>query len=853
MIPVIVIILITICISLFPRHSKAKTTKPTWKKQPSSLEIGKTYPYRIKHCSKKASIRFSSNHSSLASINRKTGQLRAKKPGKVVITAKIKQAKKKTIKLKTHIRIIKKKTAFVGKNNSSSLSTNVNKNKQKTDQSSILKHVNFSVAESINPWNHSIMLYSSRILLPSEVQDTNLQLTPPTIKSNPKTNPSLTAQFSSLSADGKTITYQLNKESRKTLCPGNGTSDGKYEITGNFFTNPLHTEYHERIHKNSLCGFVLNTNQTSLANVSVNLYISSQNTPIASTNTNSNGYYEFQNITEKNITLKAALENYDTYILTSLNPTETNLCQNIIMHPTSSKNLAVSCQILNKQNQAVKNTAVILTTKDADFISNSDTNTSSSNLPSKDKSKEFCLQGLVDANGFISFANQEIIDSKEYTQINCYSDQSSPKYLHAKMPVSESIIHDSFHRMTRNQDYVLYVFPSTDGSTIPKDYQMQTFSFSFDPLLSDSLFLQIHLQELPLLSAEKVSIHSDTLTNSVSGFHYILYDKKGNELFQSTLSPLTKDSENDYSRQLTTALQFDKIRLTDGDYYAAVTAFSSSSSAKSGLSDKEESVISGTTILSVQIQNNIISPVSFTLSPCQAFHALTFIDNCDENLENLSFKLYQKKDTLWFPIGTYTTDSFASLHSGQRAYLNLSVSSGTDYMLIPSSTKYQISSGNYFTAPEVQKKMISPSTADQENIVSSSTADQENIISSSIEDQENIISSQTPEHQILLNIVSDHEVVIKDTPDLSALLDYVNLCVSQANFDDSYFSNSATYPNTVYAYYQADGTFTNLLLATPSLSSVENISSAFIYDRLQNGRVILTSQATYSTTEFFVT
>lgn len=832
----IVVIMITFCIGLFPLNSKAKTANPKWKKQPSSLEIGKTYHYRIKHCSKKATIRFSSNHSSLASINRKTGLLRAKKAGNVVITAKIKQAQKKTKKLKTHIKIIKKKTktSSTDKNKSSSLSTDTTKKEEISNQSSILKHVNFSVAESINPWNHSIMLYSSRILLQSEVQDTNLTLTPTMMKTNSKMDLSLTAHFSFLSEDGKTITYQLNADSRKKLCPGNGTLDGDFEITSTFFPNSLRTQYHERIHKNSICGFVLDTNQTALPNASIKLYINSQNTPIASATTDSNGYYEFQNITDKNITLKAELENYDSYCLSSLNPAGENICQNIIMHPASAKKLAVSCQILNKQNQAVKNTAVILTTKDSDFAANTSSTTPSSSNNTHlfdENSESLFLQGMVDKNGMISFANQETIDSDEYTQINYYSDQSLPEYFHAKMPVSDSIIHDSLHAMTRNQDYILYVFPATDGTTIPKNYQMESFSFSFDPLLSDSLFLQIHLQDLPLLSTDKVSIYSDTLSDSISGYHYCLYDKKGNELFQTTFSPLSKDSQNDYSKQLTTALQYDKIRLADGNYYAAVTAFNHISTTKSNSSDTGESIISGTTILPIQIQNNTIAPVSFTLSPCQTFHTLTFMDNYDGYLENLSFVLYQKKDKIWFPIGTYTTNSFVPIHSGQRAYLDLPVSSDTSYYLISSSTQYQISSGNYFTVSKEQKNTSTINTLELENS----------------------ISVNTPDHQILLSLVPDDEKNKTADPKISGLLDYVNLCTNNACFHEDYFSNSTTYPNTVYVYYQADGSFTNLHLATPSFSSSENISSTFIYDRLQNGTAIRTSQSSYSTTEFFVT
>lgn len=830
-IPLILVVMITLCIGLFPFNSKAKSTKPKWKKQPASLEIGKTYRYRIKHCPKKSTILFSSNHSSLARINRKSGLLHAKKTGSVVITAKIKQAHKETKKLKTHIRIIKKKSTSTSKNKSLHSSINGTEKKQIPNSSSILKHVDFSVAESINPWNHSIMLYSSRILLQSEVQDTKIILTPPITKSNSKINLSLTADFSSLSPDGKTITYQLSTDSAKSLCPGNGTLDGEYEITGNFFANPLRTQYHERIHKNSICGYVLNTNQKSLPNVSIKLYTDSQSPPIASTTTDSKGYYEFLNITDKNITLKAEIRNYDTYTLSTLNPAGQNICQNIIMHPDSTKNLAVSCQILNKQNQVVKNTAVILTTKDTDFTADTSSDTSSScDFPSGHKSNNFYLQGVVDSEGFISFANQENINSNEYTRINHYSDHSLPEYLHAKMPVSNSIIHDPLQKMTRNQDYVLYVFPTTNGSSMPKDYQMESFSFSFDPLLSDSLFLQIHLQDLPFLSTESVSIYSNTLANTVSSYHYSLYDKKGNELFQTTLSPLSKDVHNDYSGQLTTALQHKKIRLPDGDYYTAITAFSHDITKKTDSPYVEESINSGTTILPIQIQNNTLAPVSFTISPCQTFHVLTYINSYDKNLKNISFILYQKKDTSWFPIGTYTTDSFAPIHSGQKAYLNFPVSFNASYYLIPSSSQYQISSGSYFTISK----------------------EQNNISTTIASELENSINTNTPEHQILLNLVPDNETIKNENVELSKLLDYVNLCTNRTSLHENYFSSSTTYPNTVYAYNQVDGTFTNLLLATPSLSSSENISSPFICDRLQNGTTIHTTQQSYSTTPFFV-
>ncbi|MDE6851424.1 MAG: carboxypeptidase-like regulatory domain-containing protein [Lachnospiraceae bacterium] len=806
------------CMMIFPLHGSAKTAKPKWKKEISSLEIGKIYRYRIKHCPKNTKVQFTSNHASRASINRKTGLLLAKKKGSVNITAIIRQPHKKAKRLKTKLQITKKKATETSQK-PAGLSANTAKNNP-----SILSHVRFSVAKSINPWNHSIMLYSSRILLLSEIQNTELTLSPLATKSNANADPTLTAQFSSLSADGKTITYQLSGDSAKRLCPGNGTFDGEYHITSTFFPDTLQTQYQERIQLNCISGFVLDTNQLSLSQVSVRLYADSQNVPLAVTTTDKNGYYQFKNITEKNIRIEATLENYETYSQPSLHPVGQNICQNIILHPSSTNNLAVSCQILDEQNRPIKNTTVILTTK---------TTNSSAALTNQenDPSDHFFLQGMADNNGMISFANQKSISSNGYTQIAYYANQSTPRFISAGMPTSDSVICNSLQPFTRNQEYTLYVFPATDGTTIPMDYQMESFSFSFTHLLSDQLFLQIQLQKLPLLSAEKVSISTDTIKNSNSSYHYRLYDRTGKELFQTIFSPLPENSENDYSKQLTMALQCQNVRLPDGDYYAAVTAYDNISSSGQASSNMEhpytdqicpniKNFSSGTTILPVQICNNVITSTHFTLSPCQTFRSLVYTDCENENLEMISFILYQKTDTIHIPIGTYTTDHFSPIHTGQKAYLNLPVLTDSSYVLVPTNTRYKITAGASFQVSAEENKRI---------------------------------SSDTPEHQILFDKIPDNEYTIESELDLSHLLDYTDYCTNKNFFSSDYFFHSATYPNTVYAYYQTNGTFTNLFFATPAFSSLENPSPNLICNQLQNGMMIHTSQESYSTTPFFVT
>lgn len=804
---VIFILTIVFTISAVPCVCQAKKQKATWKKEITSLRVGKTFRYHIKGCSKKANVRYSSNHISWASINRKTGLLRARRKGVVIITAKIKEPHKKIKKLKTKVRI----TAKGNTRSSSAASASAKKdlshtysdnstNQANAHSSTLLDHVQFTASETINPWNHSLLLYSNRILLQSEVRQSTLTLSriQEDTVNNSATNGNnnttkLTAHFCSLSDDGKTILYRLSNLSAQEICPGNGTQDGDYKITSEIFSDTLFTHYQERIQPNSICGFATTTKGTALSNVSVTLYSNTSDIPLASVKTDQNGYYQFHDIAENTISLIAQLENYDTYSLSSLHPGKQMLCQNIIMHPISTEDLALSCEIMDLQKLPVTNATVLIT----------------------DQQDNPVIQGKVDSKGLITFANRDINTIKGYSLIDYHNKASVARYQTESISVSNPVLMDREQPFTRSQQYHLYVIPGTSEVSTSKDYHMVSFTFSFMPLLSDQLVLQIHLDPLPIISSDTLSIDTTHLSDTFSHLDYTLYDNRGNTVFHTTLASLADVLEHDYSDSLSRNMQDCSLRLYDGNYYAAISAKTPSDQA-----------VSATTIHPVHINHGIIEPVAYLMTPTKDFHVIIYAKfYCDTN-DRHSYTLYQKTDTTWLPLDTYSSGPFTSITTtSSKAYLNLTaLQSDTTYCLISTETDYSITSGAIFHTSS---------------------------------DWYDSMTNSAPDHQIILTDISDQANHI-DTPinpaSICNLSDYKHLCKEQQCLDASFFASAAYYPNTIYAYYQTDGTFCNLFLATPNfLSSQSDSPTPSIYNRLHNGDMMYTSQTAYRMTPFFVT
>lgn len=142
--------------------------------------VGKSYYVKVKKSSQKSTLSYSLSKTTRAKINKKTGQLTTRKSGKITIRVRIKSKNKKYKSLHKSVQIYEQ--------------TNTSKISGK-----FLPNATIKTRTAINPWNHSIVLYSSRILLQKEVSSSKITLTG---KSN-STTPKLQAHFDSLSSDGK--------------------------------------------------------------------------------------------------------------------------------------------------------------------------------------------------------------------------------------------------------------------------------------------------------------------------------------------------------------------------------------------------------------------------------------------------------------------------------------------------------------------------------------------------------------------------------------------------------------------------------------------------------------------------
>ena len=161
----------------FPKKAYAKSSVCFARKY-NILTIEKNVLYKIKNLGKTDYVRYSVSNPSLASIGKKSGLMTPKKAGKLTVNAVIYNKKHKRLK---------------------TLTNNVTIQQKKQ----ILPNAVFKVNKGINPWNFTISLSCSRILLKKEIQADKLTITPKGRKS-----PKLTASFTSISADGKEIIYK---------------------------------------------------------------------------------------------------------------------------------------------------------------------------------------------------------------------------------------------------------------------------------------------------------------------------------------------------------------------------------------------------------------------------------------------------------------------------------------------------------------------------------------------------------------------------------------------------------------------------------------------------------------------
>ena len=110
------------------------------------------------------------------------------------------------------------------------------------------------------------------------------------------------------------------------------------------------------------------------------------------------------------------------------------------------------------------------------------------------------------------------------------------------------------------------------------------------------------------------------------------------------------------------------------------------------------------------------------------------------------------------------------------------------------------------------------------------------------------IENTTPSFQIILTATDSSENVKQN---INKNHNKVSWDISTIRLNHDYFNSSNTYPNTVYAYYQKDGTLLNISLQNSN--NISSLESSFIINCYKNGTDICNNQISYRLTPFFVT
>lgn len=791
-------------------HKKDHIKKPRFQKTVSRIQVGKTFRYRLKKVPKNSSVRFYSNYPKYAKIHKKKGILKARRKGIVTVTAKIRNLKtKKIFRIRTKVKIIAKKHS----KKASSTIQNLNAKK-------LLKNVQITPASHINPWNHSLILYSSRVLLSSEVSDSSLVLY--SLSDSQKLN----ARFSSLSADGKIITYTLSDSAAAYLSPGNGSRNGTYRIISSLFSDTLSIQYQERIGSGTLSGFILSQSGKPVSSAKVILKDSSGKilTPY-SVSTGKDGYYSFSRTPFHTANITVSHRDYQSQTVTNIPLTHKNQCETIILHPRSEKDLALSCQITDSLGSPLPDVNVTISYGE--------------NLSS--------FQETTDQHGMLTISNSKTLSGNGYSKVSIQDFQSEPTFQTGSMPHSSTVLTPEQTKLLLNRHTAYQIkvnVPVTASSSHLNSsefkYSQQSISFSFASLLSNHLYMKIVLSNNPALTCENLSVKWDSNSN-LNNCHFLkltMYDLYGKEsLFQYRWEqpPLTSNLLSLNNTPLPSQLLKKQLCLPDGTYYIKLQDYT-----------KAGAPLSAPSIHPVKIKNGCLQKCTITLKSAVAMRILVCGDFSDKQPNTaipVTCRLYQSCNGLWFPIGDFSSTTFSALSESlklSKAFLSLPcLEFGKNYLLTSYDPAFSLKEDFLFSA---HSENTTPTLTDS-TIPSGQIYCKYHITDLgklSIEDitGSNVSSTLSSERITALNSQS-----------------YLATHI----LDSHYFRSAITYPNTVYAFYQKDGTLLTLLYATVSFTSKLTISSqtasssGYITDIYSNGCPLHTNQLSYRSTPFFVT
>lgn len=787
------ITILFLCILLLSaNYSLASATKSkknySFSKTYFTLSVGKKIHYQVKHLNKGQFVIYSVSNKKVATIKKKSGWLYSKKPGKIRVKASIYNKGGKKIKTLYDKVTIKKRK-------------------------SCLPNATFKTKEKINPWNFSLTLTCSRILLKKEVSKSTLTLLP-----KGKNKPTITANFTKLANNGKDVVYTIRQSHQHSLCPGNSSMNGTYSIQSSLFSKKLTINYTERLTKNTISGFVLQNNGNPIHNAFVNLKTSTDSLHCY---TDSNGYYQLTNV-KKPLSLTVTKSGYLQKVISSLNiSSKGTMCENVILKSSSDTSASLDILVTDTNNNPLFN-ATIQIFLDSKKASTKQIELSNSSIDTFSKTDSlFC--GMTDSTGRLSLFNSYNPKKVSCTKILLNQQmQISYDSSYSYNPSNKKTL--SKNTLNSKDCYVIYISNNILDNHSITSYYTKKLYFSFAELDTNHAFLHVQLESCPSLTTNNLSIKwdSDSDISHCTFLDIRLYHRNFHEPFYKktvTNNNLTITQNN--STLLPTSLPFS---LPDDTYYIQLCA-KSENGKMIGLSSIE----------SIQVKNGVILQHEINIKQPYYSRILTYADYSDFSfISNLSpssdvsgsssrtatFHLYQILNNNYFFINTFTTAPFCTQ----------SIDLQTSNLIVSHLLKDQ----NYLLYPSL----------DQITCNSSSLL---NIKDKNIYTEESdALLSSTPLMKIQCEILKNPNQVITVPSDFS-----INtLCVSynyEYTLDQNTIRLSQTYPNTVIAFYQLDGTllatsFTSRIIKFPSNLSPKNTS---ITDFYTNKEILTTNQDSY--------
>jgi len=750
-------------------------------KKYSILTINKKVPYKVINIKKTDYVRFSVSDPSLAAIGKKTGWLMPKKSGKLTVKAIINNKKQQKLKtLTNHITIQEKKK--------------------------ILPNAVFKIKQSINPWNFTISLSCSRILLKKEISADRLTITP-----KGKKSPRLTASFTNLSADGKEIIYTLNASSQTKLCPGNSSMDGIYTLESLRFSKKLSLHYQERLTKNTLSGFVLNTNGHSVKNALVTL--KKDAITIKKCYTDKYGHYQLQNASNADC---LTVEKSGFQKNTIQNPTVSSkgtTCENIILRSNKETEVTIEFLITDNKETPISNTSIYIvedknTTPHKSLVSDDIENSSAIHDTIDSFSKEKILfSGKTDSSGRLLLSNSSSSSADSCSNFilgeqTLLSYSSETKFTNS---IERTILPSSILNCNRN--YAIYI-KNFSPDNLQSSYNTKKILFSFSSLLTNHALLHVKLEKCQQTYLKNLSIVSDIPPSFCRSFMLQFFHPNQKDSFYQY--PVEKEHLKISDNQITISSLLLPISLPEDTYYLRIQALS-----------EENRILSQSDFTICKITKSEASFCPVLLQKTAHARLLVYGNLNNAFSSKAAFQLYQKFDGHYFYIGNYLTEPFTKTDtefSTSSLYLNYLLPD-SDYLLAPLSRHiaakeylfFHTTNQNIFPTKENAKHSLTPLARIQ--------CAKTDFKTDSYNTRENL---QHNDNNFLLCVPDDF---YKST----VTIFYGNFC----NITQQFIRSSQTYPNCVIAIYKSDGTLLASTLTTPPTDKI-NVDDSYQYLSYQN-------------------